>query len=644
MQLKKLFLIAISCQLLAFSIARPVSATIALDTFSAGTVTTNDLTMNVTPSNPPRGALVFVMGNLNNGDGINYCTYGGVTMTQVNAGQSYGSPVVKTTPLAENLEVHAFFLGSGIPTGTQPVTCNINAGYNNNKQMAVYTFWNGPAGPIVNTEIVTSATLSGDSVANPVVALDLQGRTSFVAIGAASGINAMASNVAPSSGWSSLLETDAPPLFRQGYLSYSYNTIASSNLSNVGYVPNSSDDAVLIGVAVSEVIPPPVSPTLSWVGQWQESSYGPPSCVTASSTGCYSPINTSNVAQAKQGSFGILGDLSASRIFATNQMGVGTTTLGSTLHVNGQVKIRGPVDVNYGPAINRVLTAVDDTGLARWQALAAGVANLMEGLGIDFCSLLDSNDCSPTSITNSGGWIKVKFSEAQLRIPPCASTIGALQSPSSLPPCRDFVTTITAPASGGLLGPTSPTSGPITLSVNVGPGLRINSANNQVELNVATSTSGDGLTINGTQLEFEENCGDGQTWKYNTGAVPARWECSGLPIATSTQPGGSVMYLKSVNSGTPLACPSPWTEVVASSTLPYTSNESVGRASDVTYNKVRVCYRPDVSCQVIRLKLRSSSSSLFPACPATWSSTASSTEYALGGVNTDYAKNCYICY
>lgn len=73
-----------------------------------------------TPVGTPKGVLVFTVEQGASGSTeISSVTYGGVSMTAVSGGQA-----VDTT--SEFGRVQAWFLGSGIPTGSQTVVVNIN--------------------------------------------------------------------------------------------------------------------------------------------------------------------------------------------------------------------------------------------------------------------------------------------------------------------------------------------------------------------------------------------------------------------------------------------------------------------------------------------------------------------------------------
>ncbi len=400
---------------------------------------------------------------------------------------------------------------------------------------------------------------------------------------------------------------------------------------------------------------------------WQGPTSGPPTTSGPNVYNAPEPINVSISDQQKTGSLVIEKNLTvATNLFAIGRLGVGAgvttgfTDTSAVLDVNGQIRIRGTG--SFPPGVNKILTAVNNTGLSQWQDPPVGITQLDEGLGIDladYSGLGGAINWGVISIT-SDGVIAINPAITQKRISGDCGVNRAIRRVdidgllTGAANCNSVVTTIQANSASGLTlsagagVSTNAESGPITLNVNAGPGIIINSSN-QVTMNVL-ATAGDGLQISGSPatVKFETNCANGQTWKYDTSSSPALWVCSSLPPAPNTQPGGSVMYLKTKPAGTLAACPSVagcssgtgWCEAlygVGVSPNQYTSDEAV---SSSAYNKVRVCYRTDVSCQVINI---SSKNSPPPGCPAGWTSAQISNEHSPGGLSTNYTNTCYIC-
>lgn len=196
--------------------------------------TSDPVAGNHTPGSTPRSVLVLCFSNSPD-DQISGVTYGGVAMAEV-----AGSPNLKTAP--ETMSVYAYHLGAGIPTGTQEVSVARSA----TNALSVVCITNPAA---KDTEIVDSdASVNTGSATNVSATLSLGGRTSFCALAGATGENAPAGSCSPLSNWTSRAEHDFGVL---GGLVYTYNTISTVDVT-AGWT-QSSDDAVMIAVAVSEV-------------------------------------------------------------------------------------------------------------------------------------------------------------------------------------------------------------------------------------------------------------------------------------------------------------------------------------------------------------------------------------------------------
>lgn len=231
----KPFLLGLGIALACASQARADVAFDAATEFSAGTTTR---AVSHTPVGTPAGAWVLmnVIGGL---DELGACDYGGVNMPE-----QAGSPVVKTT--GETGTVHVYFLGAGIPTGAQTVTC-VATGTTLTKSGYVYTVTS--AGP--NTEVVdVDCSISSDSLDDPSVTLSVSGRTSTAAIAMVSGIDATA-NVSADTGWTVFDENGIGGT--QVAASYRLTTPQATDIA-AGYLTSAADDAVMCALAVSEVV------------------------------------------------------------------------------------------------------------------------------------------------------------------------------------------------------------------------------------------------------------------------------------------------------------------------------------------------------------------------------------------------------
>lgn len=184
-----------------------------------------------TPTGTPRGILVLCE---DQGQNITGCTYGGVSMTAVS-----GSPNGKDT--GEQINLAAFFLGSGIPTGAQTVAIS----------GTLTEVFRGVAISLTaddDTEVVdTDVSINSDSLASPRATLSLGGRTSFAAMVFGSGVNNLTSTPVLT-GWSGLDGYDSGA---QVAAAAKYDTIGSTDVT-IGW-DQVADDAVAIGVAIAQV-------------------------------------------------------------------------------------------------------------------------------------------------------------------------------------------------------------------------------------------------------------------------------------------------------------------------------------------------------------------------------------------------------
>lgn len=96
------------------SITRLLIDMISYDTFTSAANSGTSLSLTHTPVGTPKGIFVFCFAE-NGGQTFGTITYGGVTV-----------PTLQTTvPNSRNWKVVGAFLGSGIPTGPQTVSCTL---------------------------------------------------------------------------------------------------------------------------------------------------------------------------------------------------------------------------------------------------------------------------------------------------------------------------------------------------------------------------------------------------------------------------------------------------------------------------------------------------------------------------------------
>lgn len=178
----------------------------------------------------PRGVLVFVI-QLSATPHVKAVTYGGVAMTPVT------TPRLKST--GEAMGAYAYFLGSGIPGGTQGVSVTSAGGVP----------WVGYAYSVNagrDTKVLGFQAIESDKVQDPAVTLPLGGRLAFVALGGISGQNAP-SGVTPLDKWSSRGEISSGTV--TGF-TYSYDAIGKADVS-AGW-KQSAENAVALAVAIGE--------------------------------------------------------------------------------------------------------------------------------------------------------------------------------------------------------------------------------------------------------------------------------------------------------------------------------------------------------------------------------------------------------
>lgn len=209
---------------------------VAFQTAPASAAGTGNLTISASPTASTRGLVVFVIEN-DGVDGVTSVNIGGVDIPEVS-----GSP--NEHAAGEAGTVHAFFLGSGIPTGSQTITVVVSdAG---NKRALAYLLT-----AAADTEIAAvNTSINSSSLANPSSTLALGGRSCWVGMGLHSGQQAT-SGITPSAGWTSNLEFD---FGSQQCAWYRFNTVGTSDVT-VGWT-QTAEDAVAIAVAVAEVLGP----------------------------------------------------------------------------------------------------------------------------------------------------------------------------------------------------------------------------------------------------------------------------------------------------------------------------------------------------------------------------------------------------
>jgi len=221
---------------------------VAFDTFSDAnefTAATDPKTWTHTPTGTPRGVLVFTQNTGTTADWVNgTVSYGGVAMTRV---ATNGWAVDSA---AETASIHAYFLGTGIPTGAQTVSIDHNNAIFGTKWACCVTLTGA-----LDTEVVASGKIEADT-ANPSIALDSGSRTAIKLFNLFSGADAIASITNPA-GITRIIAAKYASEIRCRVVGY--RTTPGTGSETVSQTA-ASDDVAMIGVAVSEVVvTPPVA-------------------------------------------------------------------------------------------------------------------------------------------------------------------------------------------------------------------------------------------------------------------------------------------------------------------------------------------------------------------------------------------------
>lgn len=208
---------------------------VAFDKVTISANFTNDHSFDVTPVGTPRAVLILIVQDIAV-DKVVGITYGGVAMTEVSE-----SPVLGTTGEAGGL--FGYFLGSGIPTGTQSVAIDAVDGSGTKR---AYVFHLTAA---ADTEVEDTKTLD-QIVANPSVTL-VTGSGVETWIGAAlhSGQDAVA-DITKGSDYTSVQELD--------FGTHVTDIVRRTSIATGGNVTvdwtAASEDAQILAVAVREVV------------------------------------------------------------------------------------------------------------------------------------------------------------------------------------------------------------------------------------------------------------------------------------------------------------------------------------------------------------------------------------------------------
>ena len=166
---------------------------LAYDAFSNGNNvfdTSLDISFTHTPVGTPRGVIAFVVASTTFADGVAGVTYGGTPLTQVT-----GSPNLFDGTV--DFAVHAFHLGSSIPTGAQTVVVDTTGSVRHTAYCITVT---GAADTVVQD---TDASIASDASSSPSAILSLGSQSCFVAEAFGSGASTP-SDISPLTGWTKI--------------------------------------------------------------------------------------------------------------------------------------------------------------------------------------------------------------------------------------------------------------------------------------------------------------------------------------------------------------------------------------------------------------------------------------------------------
>lgn len=223
-----------------------MAGTVALDAVTALT-SAIDVSTTHTPTGTPRAVLFGASQSIGATDEANSApVYGGVNMAAVS-----GSPLLSTSS-TEDSAIYAYFLGSGVPTGAQTVTWDVNA-TGSTRRIWIITFT--ASGDV---EVVDTTTVDADAVAN-VNTLTLQAgaRTCWHGVFVHHALNAVANLTVTTGGWT---ERDEHDFTNDIAGLYTKDTNASGD-TTVNWSTTANNRMAAIGVALDETAAPPPAGT-----------------------------------------------------------------------------------------------------------------------------------------------------------------------------------------------------------------------------------------------------------------------------------------------------------------------------------------------------------------------------------------------
>lgn len=214
-----------------------MSVTYSTASIAQQTNTNNPFTYTHTPIGTPKGILVFTNNYSVGADQVSSVTYGGVAMQEV---------VAATDTAGEPGNTQAWFLGSGIPEGTQTVSISYSVTPTNTYYHYCTSF---NSSRNLDIRVQASASRANDQ-ANPQALLSYGGNECLAVCNIQSGL-AAPTDLTLLAGMSAISSFD----FGQRVIRLDRQTTAGTTDFTIGYTA-ASDDVAFVAVALAEIFPP----------------------------------------------------------------------------------------------------------------------------------------------------------------------------------------------------------------------------------------------------------------------------------------------------------------------------------------------------------------------------------------------------
>lgn len=211
---------------------------LAFDAATATAQGTGTLSAVHTPVGTPVASLVLIV-QLNAVDDIAAVTYGGIACSEVALSPSL------INAGAEQGTLYGYFLGSGVPSGAQTLSCTRVAPGTQQARAAVITLTGEGTVEVVDTSELDSA-----SISNPDVNLDNPSSRSCYAAGCLFSGASLITDIAPDAGYTDVVEVDwganTSAIIRA-------DAVSAANPINLGWTIAAADEAGILAMIVAEV-------------------------------------------------------------------------------------------------------------------------------------------------------------------------------------------------------------------------------------------------------------------------------------------------------------------------------------------------------------------------------------------------------